>query len=335
MLVKDAAIERALDRPDPQVRLYLLYGQDEAASHMLAARFAKAMGEGAERVDIEASALKGSPARLADEAASMGLFGEKRWVRVTAAADECAEAIRLLLDAPAAGSPVVIVTGALRATAASVKLVSASPIAVGHVSYTLDGAKAAGLVSAIGREHGLRIDANVAERIVGAVGADRMLIAREVEKLALYADAAPDRPKSLEVDAVDAVGAALGETDLSGLFVAVLDGDADRLAHELHAIDESGTSRVMVLRSFAGHLVKLAGMRASVDGGESIAQVTGKLFWKEQDAWRRHLSTWTAPRIATAIDRVSAAQRSIMRADPVEAGADETLMTIARAARRR
>lgn len=336
MIVKEPGIERMLDRPDPNVRLYLLYGPDEAASAALVGRLARALGPDAERIDVDPATLKAQPGRLAEEAASMGLFGGRRYVRVAASGDECAPAIAALLDAPAAGNPVAIVTGTLRATAQSVKLVKDSPLAVGQPSYLPDGEKANALVAAIGRELGLRVDAETAGRLVAAVGADRLLIRREVEKLALFLDAAPDRPQTLDAAALDAVGAGAGEADLSGLFAAVLDGRGDAVSTALSQVAAEGVSMVMVLRQLGTHLVRLAGMRAQVDCGEAIDRVTASIFWKEKPATQRHLREWAPERLAIAIDRVAAAQRAIMRGDPVLAiGADALLAMTRSAARRR
>lgn len=336
MIVKDG-IERALARPDPQVRLYLFYGPDEAASAELYDRLAASVGGDAERVDIDAATLKANPGRIAEEAASMGLFGDKRIIRVNAAGDECAAAIALLLEAPVAGNPVAIVTGALRNTQATLKLVSASPIAIGHVSYPLDGPKAEALVSTIGRELGLRVDRDTAARILAAIGPDRKLLRRELEKLALYLDADVDRPRAVEPDTLDAIGADAADADLDRLFTAVLDGRTAAVAAELKRLEDEGASMVMILRQFGSHLVRVAGYRAQVDGGESIARVvdTKAIFWKQQGAMKRHLSSWTADRLAQALQRTAHAGRAIMRADPVETLAAAELLTIARAAERR
>ena len=86
-MAKSAAIERALDIADPSVRCYLLYGPDESGSRALAQRLVKALGPDAERIDIEAGRLASDPAILADEAASVSLFGGARHIRVEGVTD--------------------------------------------------------------------------------------------------------------------------------------------------------------------------------------------------------------------------------------------------------
>ena len=59
-------IARALDKPDPAVRLFLLYGPDESGSRRLASRIDKAFGADAERFDLASGQLRSDPAMLAD-----------------------------------------------------------------------------------------------------------------------------------------------------------------------------------------------------------------------------------------------------------------------------
>jgi len=78
-------VTRAIDSVagGSDIRLYLLHGPDEAGARDIATRLARAMGPDAERVDLEPALLKSSPGRLADEAASLSLFGTARHIRIT------------------------------------------------------------------------------------------------------------------------------------------------------------------------------------------------------------------------------------------------------------
>ena len=109
-------IRTAIDAASPDIRLYLLHGPDESGAQEIAARLARTMGPDAERVDLESSALKSNPGRLADEAASMSLFGTARHIRITGVGDECLEAFTLLLDSERAGNPVGAIAPTMNAT---------------------------------------------------------------------------------------------------------------------------------------------------------------------------------------------------------------------------
>ena len=86
MKAKRAEMERALRSP-ADWRFFLLHGPDEAGSQSLIRVAAAGAGAEAERVDLTGSELKADPARLADEAASLSLFGGARYIVVQPAGD--------------------------------------------------------------------------------------------------------------------------------------------------------------------------------------------------------------------------------------------------------
>lgn len=330
-------IRAALDRPSADIRLYLLHGPDEAGARALAAQLARALGSEAERIDLEPATLRSDPARLADEAASLSLFGGIRFIRVEGMGEESVEAVQALLDAPRAGNPVVAVAPGVKASGKLVKLAIAAPGALSFACYVPEGADAERLAEQLARDHGMRLAAGSAARLVGASGGDRAVMARELEKLALYLDAAPDRPHELDTEALDAVGADLGEGELSAAIEAVVDGRIADLAAELARLDGAGVSPVPLLRQLARRLMTLAELRAEVDAGSGLAAVVERhnIFFKERAATQRALRRWPSARLAEAVSRARAGERAIMAAS--NAGnimAEQALTGIARLAAR-
>ena len=148
-------LDKALQAP-AETRFFLFHGQDEAGSRALAKAIGAAWGEEAERIDLSAAELKADPARLADEAASISMFGGARWILVEPADDGCVAAVEALLDVPAAGNPVALVAGALKPASALLKLALAAPEAVAFASYVPDAREADKLTQEMARELGLR-----------------------------------------------------------------------------------------------------------------------------------------------------------------------------------
>jgi len=339
MAANRATVERALDKADPAIRCYLLYGPDESGSRALAARLAKALGEGAERIDLEPGALKSDPARLADEAAALSMFGGARHIRVEGAGDECLAAVEALLEAPAAGNPVVLIAGALRKDAKLVKRVDGDPAGMAFASYPPEARDTAQLAVATGRELGLRIDPDTARLLAEAAGGDRAILAQELEKLALYADAAPDRPREATPAMIEAIGADAGEADLTRVIDAVFSGDAAMLDRELARAAAEGQEGIPILRAAMRRLLAMAPIRAEIERGASprtaMERAGRALFWKDRDAVARDIVRWPANKIATALDRLAAAERLLKTSNgPGNVAADAELFTLVRAARR-
>ncbi len=337
MKVKEPQIIRALDNPDGKVRLYLLYGPDDAGSRALAARLEQAMGPDAERIDLDGAALKDDPARLSDEAASFSLFGGKRHIRVTGG-DECTNAVVALLEAEAVGNPAVMIAGALKPTSSLMKAALNHPGVMAFQGYKPDAAGLETIATSIGRAFGVRLQPGVAARLGANCLGDRAVLEREIEKLALYLDAAPDRPREASEEALASIGADIAEADTSRLVNAVLAGDLVVVTAELTEV-ETANGWVPAIRALQRRLILLARLRSEVDAGKSPnAAVTalGKaLFFKEQSVVTTQLSRWTSVRLSTASTRLFTSERAIMAKDTVGAViAAEELIAIARVAQR-
>lgn len=330
-------VRAALDAVNPDIRLYLLHGPDEAGAADLATRLARAMGPDAERVDLDGAALRGDPARLADEAASISLFGGRRYIRIAGVGEESLAALTTLLETETAGNPVVAIAPSVKTSAKIVKLAQGSPRAMALACYVPDGADAERIAVGIAREHGLRPAAGVARRIAEASGGDRAIMAREIEKLALYLDSAPDRPAELDDAALDAVGADLGDAGMNAAIDAAIDGRVADLGVELARLESAGTSSIPVLRGLVRRLMSLAEMRADVEAGSSIDETVKRhrVFFKEEASTRRALRLWTAAALDNAIDRARRAERGQMASDSAgQVLADDAFTTIARIAAR-
>lgn len=331
-------IARALEAPDETIRFYLLYGPDRSGSEALAAILAKAMGEDAERVDLSGPDLKSDPARLADEAAAISLFGGARFIRIDPAGDEIFTAVEALLDAEKAGNPVLAVAGPLRATNKLVKLAFASDSAMACASYTPEGRDADRLVLEMAQESGLQIAPDAARRLARGCHGDRAILASEIDKLAIYLDAAPDRPRRIDHNALDALAASSEEGDLSRLANIVLSGDLPELDRELTQLASAGLIGIPLLRAILRRLMLLAKLRSDVEAGNSVQSVVAKagraIFWKDKAIIADQLSRWRSTALATAIKRITAAERLLKSSGgPGSMAADEELFTIARKAK--
>ena len=331
-------IEKALRAPG-DTRFFLFHGPDDSGSRALIKALAAAMGPEAERIDLAAAELKNDPARLADEAASISMFGGARWILVDPAGEEVVPALEALLEAPAAGNPVALVAGGLKPTSKLLKLALAAPGALAFASYAPDGREAGQLVLAMARDEGLILRPDVANRIAAGCAGNRALIAQELAKFALYAGASPDAPKPIDHDVIDALGAAADEGDLSRLVDSAAGGHAAALEAELVRLHAEGLEGISLIRAMLRRMALLARLRAEVEAGAEpgavMASAGKSIFFKEKDGIERQLRRWPAALIAKAMTRLSDAERQVKTAGAVgPVAADAELFAICRVAAR-
>src|SRR5919206_1292286 len=112
MKLAAARLTAFLRRPDPEIRAVLFHGPDAGLVRERADAVARTvcpdLRDPFRVADLTAAALAADPARLADEAAQIGLMGGRRVVRVREAGDALAQLCgRFLADAP--GDALVVV----------------------------------------------------------------------------------------------------------------------------------------------------------------------------------------------------------------------------------
>ena len=337
MKAAKGGLAAALDRPDPNIRFYLFHGPDEAGSRALAERLLK--GLAADKFVVLSNAVKPDPALLADEAGAISLFGGKRAIWIEPAGDEIADGVAALLDAPASESAVIAVAGSLRKTSVLLKLAEAHGSALSHISYVAEGRDLERLVVDLGRDVGLRVMPELAQRIAAASAGNQAVALQELSKFALYLGADRENPKGLDPGTVDLLGADSAETDLMRLGDLALAGRMKELLDDLGRLPQGGSDAIPVLRALQRRLLMLAPLRARIERGESVDAVMtsmGKaLFWKDKPLIQRLLSVWSAEWLAEAASRVSQLERQVMlRPLADDAALGETLITLARAAGR-
>jgi len=330
-------IRALLDAPKSETRFYLFHGPDESGAAELAERLGRALGPDVERIDIDPKELKSNPGRLADEAASISLFGGARYIRVSGIDENAAEAVSLLLGVERAGNPVVAIGPGLKSSGKLVKAAIAAPTAVSFACYVPEGQDAARLAQTIAREHGLRLMGDTAARLASAAAGDRAILTREIEKLALFLDAAPDHPRDADGAALDAIGADLGEAELFHAIDAIVEGRTAEIGGELAMLCEAGTSAIPLLRQLVRRLMTLVELRSDVDSGLSIDETIERhrIFFRERAGTQRALRRWNAAQLARAIERARETERALMSAGSAgEVLAAAECVAIARAAAR-
>ncbi|MGN6497325.1 MAG: DNA polymerase III subunit delta [Tsuneonella sp.] len=318
---KDFAAAAA--RAARQCRVFFFCGPDEAGAAAAAARLAAMLDDPGERVDLSGADLKRDPVLLGDEARSTSLFGDKRHIWVRATGDDAHDALANLVGGIDGGEgeacPVIVVATAATDKSRSAKLLEARSDSLVAMFWPPDLSTVTAAVRTMADEAGLRgVGGDLAERIARAAGLDVRLAESEIAKLALFLDASPAAPRSVDAESLDAIGARTEEDGFAPLVNAVLAGEVAKLAAELHRMREASLNPVGLLLAFERRAAQLAqlsarlGRRGDVDsfiGEETRAR---RVFFKEQREIAEQLKRWRGPRMERLVDRLIDLHRQLL-----------------------
>lgn len=331
MKAKASELSRFLGAAPP--RLFLFHGADEAGSRAAAVQAGEALG--GERTRLDAATLKSDPGLIVDEAAGGGLFGDRKLIWIDPVGNSFATAADALLGAPSTEFPVVAIAGALTKASKLLKLVEAHPEAVALVSYPPDARQLTRIVEQMIDDAGLEAQPGVAARLVELGAQNRDIIAREVEKMALYCG----EGGTVDDAVLDRIGAASGETQWMAVGDAAMDGDFAAVERALSDLSPSAIEATPLLRSLQRRIQQLVPMAARVAEGQSVGQVVESqgraLFWKDKPVVARLLGKWPAANLGRLAQRVALAERRAMLEPGRRASMlGEELLAIARMAAR-
>ncbi|GAA4008345.1 DNA polymerase III subunit delta [Sphingomonas swuensis] len=332
MKLASARAGAAFERPDPAIRLFLLSGPDQSSNRLLAQKLTTALG--AAKLNVTTAQLKSEPNWLADEAAAISMFGDRKLLWVEPAGEDILPAVQAMLALPQVEAATVAIMSPTAKRNGELAKFSDKHPAVLHVeSSFLSLREQVGVVMEMATAEGLRVAAPLAERIASEADGDMLMARLELQKFALYLDASSAAPKDLDEETVAALGIDQAEAELGRAGDLALSGEVARLADELILLDSGGIEPIPVMRALQRRLISLSALRRRIDQGERSDAVMRGVWTKERPAVERMLSRWTGPRLADAFMHVQKLERELLlQPVPGRAALGETLLQLARAA---
>ncbi|MFL5228791.1 MAG: DNA polymerase III subunit delta [Microvirga sp.] len=334
--VKAGEVEGTLKRLSPGVVAVLFYGPDAG----LIAERAKATASRAvddpsdpfQLIRLEGDAVAADPARLADEAGTIGLFGGKRAIWVKPSSRNLAPAVTPVLAMPLADTLIVIEAGDLGKSSPLRTLCERSPKALALPCYGDAGKELVVVVDEALRAAGLSIARDAREVLIASLGGDRLATRSEIAKLALYVHGR----REVTLDDVDAVMSDVSSLAVDQVVDAAFGGDRTRIDQGYRRLEAEGTSGSVVLGAALRHAMALLSARADIDAGrgsEEALRAFRGLHFRRQDAVKRQIGQWPGAALQRAVARLQTGVLESRRSAVGEAVASRTLFEIAAAAR--
>lgn len=275
-------------------RVVLLHGDDPGLIRERAEALVRsvAAGDALRLVEVPRDGLR-SAGLLAAEAASSPLTGGRCLIRVRDVGDGVApaNAAKAALAGPGPGL-VVMEAPELRTTSALFKAIDASPRGAVIACYRERGAELSASINRILQELAVTAEPAAVEWIAQRLGEDRMLLRRELEKLALFVGQGGRATQEAAVACI-AEGSAL---DLEEALMAAMAGEIATADKALASAFAEGANAVQVVRSALRHIQRLQLAALAVAGGAAASAAVENLrppvFFRHKPAFERALRLW-------------------------------------------
>lgn len=331
-------MEAALRRRDPSTVVLLFYGPDAGLvaerARAAAERAVETPGDPFQLVRLDGDLVATDPARLADEAATIGLFGHRRaiWVRPTSR--NIAPAVEAALAQPLKDVLLVIEAGDLAKSSPLRLLCERARNALALPCYPDEGRTLGAVVDEALETAGLRIGREARDLLLASLGGDRLATRSEIEKLVLYTVGR----REVTVEDVEAI-----VSDVSSLaFDAVIDaaflGQRATLDEAYRRLEAEGTTATAVLGAALRHGLALLAATAQIETGRPAASVLATwrgLHFKRRDAIAAQLARWRQADLVSAITDLQQASLNARRFELGHAAALHALFQLASRPERR
>jgi len=305
--VKASDAVRALQRPDPKASVILLYGPDSG----LAAERARALAEGAVAdpadpfllVKLDGDLVAADPARIADEAGTIAMFGGRRaiWVRPTT--KNLAASVETALTIEIGDTLIVIEAGDLAKNAPLRSLCERSPRALAIPCYADDGRDLGQVVDESFRTAGIRVSRETRALLVEGLGANRLATRAEIDKILLYAEGSQE----LTVADLEAIMSDVSALRSDMVVDAAFAGDASAADEAFQRLLREGTNAQAILGSLLRHGLTLLPLSADVKAGQPASSVLENwrgLHFKRKQHILKHLGAFAPSDLRLLVDKI-------------------------------
>ena len=298
--IKNHEADRFIASPAPHIYLYLVHGTDsglisERARLLLKNWAASDM----QLVRMSGDEIASDPLLLIDEANSIGLFGGRRAIFISAGSKPFVGALESLAAAPPSDCLIVIEAGSLKKDHALRRLVERLKEAAAIECYPDSARDLERLIDTEVRAANLTIDVEARDALVEMLGGDRLTTRSELDKLILYAHG-QGRITREDVDLLVADASSLALDDgVNGAFA----GDYRAVEETAQRYFATGGDGSVLLGAAVRHALILHRMCLEAEAGANVENLPMKYgrFGPGGKLLAAQARRWSSARVERAI----------------------------------
>lgn len=314
MIIAPRQVDATLAAPLAEGRKgMLLFGPDQGLVQMrIEAATAWFRSNGWAIKPVSRELLKDQPAYVLEELNNLSFFADKQVFFIRPAADALTRMVQEAWAHVSAESFLLLWGEELPKSSSLRQFFEKAPAGASIPCYEPDAAQVADMIRQAMQQRGKRIEPDALRFFAEQLGGELMVLAAEVEKLALYLG---DAPAATLAD-VQAVVAINGEEAFSDFAYLALEGrGADTLA-SLQALLRGGESPVAMMRMMARLLERLLHLRLQVEEGkkppaQAIQEARPPIFFKDAPFFQRAIGRWGAATLLRALQRTTQTERAL------------------------
>lgn len=312
MIVKSEEFDRLISRPPPSVFLYLFHGTDPGLIHERAKLTVKKSiadpTDAFQLVRISGDELASRPGLLADETATIGLFGDSRAIWIEAGQKSFIDSLEYQLENPPVSCKIIIEAGNLKPAAPLRKLADTANGAASVGCYADGPNELKALVESTLKAHNLTISTNTRDHLVNLLGNDRLITRSELEKLCLYALGQGE----VTIDHITDIMNDAAATALEEAVDAAFMGERSAIELLCERVFRDGADAAYLLSSALTHAMRLHRMKLDLDNGSQMDTLMSRsgFFYTRKKKVQSYLPKWSAARLQMAGETL---QEAVMR----------------------
>jgi DNA polymerase III subunit delta len=296
MKIAPRHIANFLTKPPAEIAAVLFHGNDSGMISERAKQFAHLFSDNLDDVFVvtrlTGDMLSGESGLIADSAATVPAFGDRRLVLVKGRGTELLESCKLALAKPLADTIIIVEASETTAKHAIVKLFETSKTAASIGCYADNSSDIRALATNIFAADQVTTTRDALDIIVERLGGDRASSRSEIAKLALMAGPGG------KLDADD-VRIALGDSVLlaiDDIADALASGAVGRLQQALQKAWYEDANAIMIIRGCQTYFRQLSLASHAMAAGQSAQNAIRNLrpppHFKLQDQLQDHLRRW-------------------------------------------
>jgi DNA polymerase-3 subunit delta len=304
--LKGANADRFVEKPDPRQPIILIHGPDHGRVSMRAKAILSALAgtdpDPMTHIELDSAVLESDPARLAEEADSVAMFGGHKTVFVRMADPKgLVKPIEVLLDQPPQEASIIIAAGDLKKSHPLRSRIEKAAAGAAIACYAADRRDIGALLAKSVKEHGLTITSDAQNDVLALLGADHALSRAEIEKLCLYARE-DGHITEHHVHAILVDSAAHGMNDVGdSAFAGHREAALSALDHAL----KEGLEPSVISQGLLRHGQNIERIRLEMDRGQSadtaMARARPPIFFKRKAAIEQALRRWSLGRLRACL----------------------------------